>query len=309
MKKNRLFIVLVAIGMSLTMMAQNQLNEVCLKAQKSLIEYLRTRGLSPSIDTRDNSVCFHRNDVLYWVTFEGEGPVLYTVHRKGIKFDKDTTFKPICAAVACNEVNNKHKIKCVYNNNLIEFIMPTYAKEPSDFHGGLGRMIAAFNNVEETFKDTYKKTYKKWVEDSIAANEPIVQPGGPVGKSPLMIRSVAFGNFDMAGNVIADYNQPLHRGNCKYIRTLVGVSSTEKGIFKIGMKIISPDGKPMVATKGSEYAATKNLEITKLNKPVQIELPPIGAENDKFWKAGEYKVDLYDYETGSLLYSISFNLL
>lgn len=307
MKKNRLFILLIAVSLSLTMMAQNQLNEACLKAQKSLMEYLRSIGMSPSIDTRDNSVCFKKNDMFYWITFEGDGPVLYTVHRKGIKFDSDSSFKPIVATVACNEVNNKHKIKCIYDDKRIEFIMQTYAKEPSDFHGGFGKMIAAFNKVEDTFKNSYDKAYKKWRDDSIAAHGPNVS--GTPGISTLKIKSIAFGNFDKNGNPIANYNQPLHRSNCRYIKSMVSITSREKGVFRIGMKIINPDGKPMVAHKGTEYATTKNIEITKTNKPVQVELPPFGSENDKFWKAGEYKVEFYDYESNVLLDTISFNLL
>ena len=308
MNRNRLSIFLIAMCLSLAMMAQNQLNNTCAKAQRSLIEYLRLKGLSPSIDTRDNSVCFKKEGVFYWVTFDGEVPVLYTIHRKGIKYESDSTFKPSCASIACNEVNNKHKIKCIYGDKRVDFIIQTYAKEPSDFHGGFDMMLTAFNHAEDTFKGAYNKAFSKWKEDSIAAKAPITQPWNP-GTSPLKIQQVAFGNFDMAGNPIADYNQPLHRSNCRFIKTLVTVSSSEKGIFKIAMKITNPDGKPMIAFKGSEYASSQNLEISKINKPIQCELQPFGADNDTFWKAGEYKVEIYDFEKGVVLYNISFNLL
>ena len=101
-------------------MAQKSLTEEGAKAQKALVEHLRANGLTPSIDTRDNSVCFKSNEIFYWVTFDEKSPVLYTIHRKGLKFDNDPKFKPSCARAACNEVNRKHIIKCIYNEKQID---------------------------------------------------------------------------------------------------------------------------------------------------------------------------------------------
>lgn len=300
----------VAIGLSLSMsaMAQKALTEDGTRAQKALVEYLRANSLAPSIDTRDNSVCFKSKDVFYWVTFDESSPVLYTIHRKGLKFDEDPAFKPSCARVACNEVNRKHQIKCIYDGKRIEFIMQTYAKDPSDFHGGFRKMLAAFKNVDDTFKNTYDKAFDQWKKDSIAQNKPIT-PNIPIGKSSLKVSYIAFGNFDAKGNVISDYNQPLRKSACKFIKASLDVSSSEKGIFKIGMKIINPDGKPMVATRGVDYCSTTNIEIKKTNKPQECELDQYGAETSDFWKAGEYKVEIYDFEKGALLYSTTFNIL
>ena len=300
----------VAIGLSLSMsaMAQKALTEDGTRAQKALVEYLRANSLAPSIDTRDNSVCFKSKDVFYWVTFDESSPVLYTIHRKGLKFDEDPAFKPSCARVACNEVNRKHQIKCIYDGKRIECIMQTYAKDPSDFHGGFRKMLAAFKNVDDTFKNTYDKAFDQWKKDSIAQNKPIT-PNIPIGKSSLKVSYIAFGNFDAKGNVISDYNQPLRKSACKFIKASLDVSSSEKGIFKIGMKIINPDGKPMVATRGVDYCSTTNIEIKKTNKPQECELDQYGAETSDFWKAGEYKVEIYDFEKGALLYSTTFNIL
>ncbi len=312
MKNNRLLILLVAASISLAAFAQDQLNSACSRAQRSLIEYLRKSGLSPSIDTKDNSVCFNYDNVFYWVTFKGDETVLYTVHRKGVKFNDDATFKPSCASAACNYVNRKHTIKCVYNESdkRVEFLMQTYAKEPTDFQGGLGKMLHAFKNVDKTFKDSYDKSLERWRQDSIEANTPQTPPTPP-GLSPLTVKSVAFANSDKSGTQVkdTDYNQPLHRSNCRFVKTRVEVLSKEKGVFKIGMKITNPDGKTMVARKGVEYAATKNFEVTNVKKPVQCDFAPFGSEDDKFWKAGEYKVEICDFENGAVLYKISFNLL
>ena len=308
MKTIRFFLVAIGLFLCMGMMAQKSLTEDGTKAQKALVEHLRAHGLAPSIDTRDNSVCFKISDVLYWVTFEENSPVLYTIHRKGLKFDEDPAFKPSCARVACNEVNRKHNIKCTYNEKRVEFIMQVYAKEPSDIHGGFRKMLGAFKDVDATFKNTYDKAFDQWKKDSIAQNQPIIPDTNHLN-SPLKVTFICFGNFDAKGNVISDYNQPLRKSSCQYIKASLDITSTEKGIFKIGMKIFNPDGKAMVATKGAEYCSTTNIEIKKVNKKQVCDLDSYGSEKADFWKAGEYKVEIYDFEKGVLLYSTTFNVL
>ncbi len=308
MKTFRIFFVVVGLCLSMSAMAQKSLTEDGTKAQKSLVEYLRSINLTPSIDTRDNSVCFKSHDVFYWVTFDENSPVLYTIHRKGLKFDNDPAFKPSCARVACNEVNIKHKIKCTYKNKRVEFLMQSYAKDPSDFHGGFRKMLAAFKDADTTFKNTYDEAFNQWKKDSIEQNKPII-PNTIVENSPLTVTYIAFGNFDAKGNMISDYNQPLRKSAIKYIKASLDVSSEEKGIFKLGMKIVNPDGKAMVATKGVDYCSTANIEIKKANKTQQCELGQYGSDAEDFWKAGEYNVEIYDFEKGAKLYSTTFNIL
>lgn len=309
MKTFRFLSVMMAFCLSMNVvMAQNSLTEDGTKAQKALVEYLRANGMTPSIDTRDNSVCFKSNDIFYWVTFGEKSPVLYTIHRKGLKFDEDPAFKPSCARVACNEVNRKHNIKCFYNEKRIEFIMQTYAKDPSDFHGGFRKMLEAFKDADITFKNTYDKAFDQWKKDSVEQNKPIIS-NMLNATSPLKVTYIAFGNFDAKGNVISDYNQPLRKSSIKYIKASLDVSSSEKGIFKIGMKIISPDDKVMVATKGVDYCSTTNIEIKKINKTQECDLDSYGSDAEDFWKAGEYKVEIYDFEKGVQLYSTTFNIL
>lgn len=308
MKVLRIFLAVTGICLSMSTTAQKGLTADGTKAQKALLEHLRTNGIAPSVDTRDNSVCFKSNNVFYWVTFDEDSPILYTLHRKGLNFDTDPAFKSSCARVACNEVNRTHKIKCIINNKHIEFIMQTYAKDPSDFHGGLRKMLAAFKDVDVTFKNTYNKAFDKWKKDSIAENTPIT-PDKPIGNSPLKVTYIAFGNFDAKGEVISEYNQPLRKSACRFIKATLDVESSEKGIFKVGMKIINPDGKTMVATKGVDYSSTTNIEIKKANKAQECELDSYGSEKTDFWKAGEYKVEIYDFEKGTQLYTTTFNIL
>ena len=46
------------------------------KAQRNLYAYLQKAKYDPTVDTSDNSVCFRRNGVLYWITFEDRKSVV-----------------------------------------------------------------------------------------------------------------------------------------------------------------------------------------------------------------------------------------
>lgn len=308
MKALHTFIALATLSLSTPAMAQKTLTEDATKAQKELVQYLRSINITSTIDTRDNSVLFKNDGTIYWVTFDGSAPVLYTIHRKGLKFDKDASFKEAVARFACNEVNLKHKIKCTYKDKHIDFISQAYAKNPADFHTALRKMLSAFKDVETTYKTNYEKQFNIIKKDSIEKNSPIIS-SSPVGESPLKVTYIGFANFDAQGQMISDYDKALRKSAVKYIKASLDVESKEKGLFKIGMKIFNPEGKAMVAAKGVEYSSTANIEISKTDKVQVCELGAYGSDEADFWKAGEYKVEIYDFEKGALLETTSFNIL
>lgn len=304
MKTLRIFSFAIALFISMGMTAQsNSLTEAGNKAQKSLMEYLRVNGFAPSVDTRDNSVMFKTNNVLYWVSFEQDAPVLYTLHRKPIVFADDyEDYYPSCVRYACDSVNRVHHVKATFNAKArrVDFTLETFAKEPSDFHGGFYKMLLAFKDVDKTFTEAYDRAVK--------LRGPIVPPT-PIGNSPLKISYIGFGNFDASGNKLSDYDQPLRKSAVRYIKASIDIEASEKGLYKVGMKLYNPDGRMMNAAKGVEYASTANVEITKKDKPMECEFRPYGSDEADFWKAGEYKVRIFDYETGSMIHETSFTIL
>ena len=196
-----------------------------------------------------------------------------------------------------------------YHRNTLQLETPlSIISKAEDAHPDKLNMLAAFNDVDKTFKNTYDKVYDQWMKDSIAKNKPIT-PEVVIGKSPLAVTDIAFGNFDAKGGVISDYNKPLRKSAIKYIKAIVDVSAEDRGLFKLGMKIVNPDGKPMIATKGVEYCATANVEIKKANRVQQCEFDSYGSDDANFWKAGEYNVEIYDFEKGIQLYKTTFNIL
>ena len=314
MKAFRFFTFVMAACFALTIAAQNPLTVDGSNAQKALVDYLRLNGMAPTIDTRDNSVCFKSNGIFYWVTFDESTPVLYTIHRKGLKFDEDAKFKASCARVACNEVNRKHSIKCTYNNRRVDFVLQTYAKNPSDFHDSFRKNLAAFRDVEDTYKKVYETAYKQWEKDSIEQAGRFKTPDVLPGNSPLTVSYIGFANFDAAGNMISDYDQPLRKSAIRFIKASLDVVSTEKGLFKLGMKVYyvpsdKPSGILVRNNNSSDYSATQNLEVKKTKKAIECVIGPVGSDADGFWEAGEYRVEIYDYETGSVIHSTTFNVL
>lgn len=299
MKTLRILTLAVVTVLSMSALADKSLSESAKKAQTSLVEYLRLSGITPSIDARDQSVCFKKGGVFYWVTFDESSPVLYTLHRKGIKFDNEEDFKPNCALYASNQVNRKYKVKCFYKDNRVDFMLQTYAKEPSSFHACLNKMIESFDGIENSFREAY---------DACVQSIPVPTPPAKTGSSPMEVTYIAFANFDGSGNMISDYNQPLRKNELRYVRASIDVESSEKGLYKIGLRIVSPDGKALVPN-GQNYSSTTNIEIKKKNKTMECDLEQYGSDEADFWKAGEYKVEIYDFEKNDLLYSTTFNVL
>ena len=285
---------------SLGALAQESLTEAGKKAQRSLIEYLRLKGMSPSIDTRDNSVNFKSGGVLYWVTFKGDTPVQYTIHRKGLNLSEDKDYSTNCALYACNAVNRKHVAKSSLKDKRVEFIFQSYAKEPSDFHGGFTKMLEDFKNVVETFDAAYKEA-KSHVNTNVEIK--------PTGATTLDVTYIAFANFDAAGKMISDYNQPLRKSDLRYVKPSIDVSTTEKGIFSIGVRIYDTNGKLMRPNSGTPYTVTTSVELGKKNKTEEADLDQYGSDEENFWKAGEYSVEIYDAQKGVKLYTTSFNVL
>lgn len=308
-----LSLIVVSFVLAISAMAQSSLNDAEQNAQDALRDFLRSKNRAYNIDAEDNSLLFKEGDVVYWVTFKSVNSpapaILYTIHRKGVKYENPGSFKAVCAYEACNEVNRKnHVVKAVCEGQEVLFYSDVYAKNPEDFHNALRNNVEAFKNVADTYKKTYASAYEAWKKDSIAQNAPQVVEQ-PLGKSEITVTSIAFCSRDMKGNTLVEYNAPLRKSNVCCIVAELELSASEKGVYKVGMKIYNPDGKIMLPKAGLEYTLTKNFNLPKANRPYGVTLDPYGSDAPDTWKAGEYKVEIYDYEKGALLKKESFNIL
>ena len=124
-------------------------------AQLKLYNYLQKKKYEPSVDTSDNSVCFRREGVLYWITFDENSPILYTFHRKAFKVGADEmSYKRIPSIIAANEVNRKHKtVKLTVEDKKVEIAIQVYAAKTEDFTAVFSSYFSRFEDVDTDFEE------------------------------------------------------------------------------------------------------------------------------------------------------------
>lgn len=296
------------------------LNETQKKAQKSIVEFLRSKHYSPSIDTSDQSVCFKKNDVLYWITFEGNSsPLLYTIHRKGIKFasDKDNTLNRCreIAEKAANMVCAQRVVKAYMNGNKVDFCLPMYAATPEDFQQVFSSGMAAFDNIKQVFDNNYKKgrviadsIHSYWSNvDTTVVVVPQNNASEVTSQRNLTISSFSVCVVDAGGTIVSDYDKSIRKSQCRYLQERVELSAKNDGLYKLGMKLYTPEGKLLVPNKDARFTSITSINVPKANKINTYELLKFGSDNGNIWKAGEYKIEFYEDDT--VIYSSTINIL
>lgn len=276
-------------------------------AQRVLIEYLRKKQFNPGIDNADNSVNFYRKDILHYITFkESANGMWYTLHRQRIKMknDKDSkedVAKKIEDAVyAANAMNQTYPFKTFVSGNNVQFTFTIFAESPEEYVKIFPVLLKNMENVGPDFKRNFERA--KLTTDSIhnywAKNDPdalvIPQDKVKVTQNPgnLTVSDVQFRITDANGMVISDYNKSIRKSDLKFIQPQIDVKATKKGIYYIGMRIITPDGKILLPSPKVFFTSITTAEVDKKSKPV--ELNPFGSADGSFWQAGEYKVIFYE---------------
>lgn len=319
MKKTRFILAIASFLIASNVIAQKvTLNEVQKKAQKATFDYLRTKRYSPSIDTNDQSVCYKVNDVLFWITFEGNySPLLYTIHRKPIKFNKDNKLKQKIevAEKAANMVNAESTAKAFVNEAKVEFCLPVYAATPEDFQKVFDRSMGAFTNIKKLFDEKYKKgayiadtIHRYW--NNLDTTAIVVPQNNMVGTIPtknMSISRISVRVVDSDGSVVSDYDKGIRKSSCRYLQEKVTLKASKEGVYKLGVKLYTPDGKLLLPAKGARFTTITTIDVQKANKPAEYELLMFGSNNGKIWKAGEYKIEFYEDDMN--IYSDAINIL
>lgn len=320
MKKAKLILAAMFLLMAVNGMAQNvTLNDVQKKAQRATFDYLRTKKYAPSIDTNDQSVCYKTGDVLYWITFEGNSaPLLYTIHRKPVKFAKDDSKlnqKLEIAGKAANMVCAESIGKAFVNGSKVEFCLPVYAATPEDFQKVFDRSMNALSNIKKLFDEKYKvgrhiadTIHRYW--NSLDTTSIVVPQNNVPGTIPtknMYIKGISVRVVDADGTVISDYDKGIRKSTCRFLQEKVTLSATKEGVYKLGVKLYTPDGKLLLPTKNSRFTTITTIDVQKSNKPAEYELLMFGSNNGKLWKAGEYKIEFYEDDMN--IYSDAINIL
>ena len=279
------------------------------KAQRSVYDYLDSKKYEPSVDESDESVTFRNGGVLYWITFSGDSPMLYSFHRNGFKVGDGVDMRdPELARIAANEVNRKHKaVKVVLTDKKADFIIEAYAQSTDHFNAVLESYLKLFDKVDTDFRNAYEAARKAAADKQRREQEELLQNRVPSPMQPL-VESLSFQTLDANKQVITAYDQKLFSSCTRYVQVRINFKNQPEADkdCSFQVRIVRPNGLAIVE-KGSLFTLESTTKLEKTKKPFSIEFQPFGSDKDGFWKAGEYKVEIY--EGGQPLYSGTLTLL
>lgn len=306
--KKQLILAVIAIAFIFTSSIASAFNSIEKVAQQDVYNYLRNQGYKTQIDDRDNSVMFFKNDKFYYITFKGDGKgVLYTLYAEPLKFefkDRDRfAHLKETAVISANMLNATGFTKVYLENNRLNFTFPIFAKTPELYIKILNNLI---DEIENTRAQNFDKYFNnaKIVTDSIhnywATNDTtkLIVPQRHLSNNiqkrnnNLKIENVAFRNVNFNGEEITNYNASLRSSDLEFIQPKITISAPKKGEYVIGVKIINPKGKILVAEKEAQYTIENILKVDK--NPKEIEFLWFGAEDPGLWIPGDYTVIFYN---------------
>lgn len=278
-------------------------------AQLKLYNYLQKKKYEPSVDTSDNSVCFRREGVLYWITFDENSPILYTFRRKAFKVGADEmSYKRIPSIIAANEVNRKHKtVKLTVEDKKVEIAIQVYAAKTEDFTAVFSSYFSRFEDVDTDFKNEYQ-TALKAERESMNRLEEEARKDLPPSVLTDKIVNMSFRLLDADGVEKTAYDQPLRSFNARYIQARIEFAPWREKAqdFDLQLRVTRPNGKT-ICMPGKKVTSEMNITLEKSKKNQMIELGQFGSPKEGFWKAGEYKVEVI--ESGDVIYTTTFNIL
>lgn len=278
-------------------------------AQLKLYNYLQKKKYEPSVDTSDNSVCFRREGVLYWITFDENSPILYTFHRKAFKVGADEmSYKRIPSIIAANEVNRKHKtVKLTVEDKKVEIAIQVYAAKTEDFTAVFSSYFSRFEDVDTDFKNEYQ-TALKAERESMNRLEEEARKDLPPSVLTDKIVNMSFRLLDADGVEKTAYDQPLRSFNARYIQARIEFAPWREKAqdSDLQLRVTRPNGKT-ICMPGKKVTSEMTVTLEKSKKNQMIELGQFGSPKEGFWKAGEYKVEVI--ESGDVIYTTTFNIL
>lgn len=309
-----------------SLLARN-LNDAERAAQISMKEYLKNKGISSSIDNKDNSLNFLRKDskgheILYWITFDGNASgMLFNLHRKPIKMvserdDKARTSRRLeNATLAAEYVTARNDYKAFVNAGKVEFQFPVYAATAQDYQKVFSRVLAALGDAQTSFDACYKKAkayndsvHMYWQRnDTSKIVVPQVVHKDAKSVKNLVVTGIQIRNLDADGVVISDWDEGLRKSKARYIQPRVTMASSKNGTYKVGVRIITPGGKTLVPTVQSVFSTITTVQVPKANKTADYELLQFGSKSGDIWEAGEYRILFY--EDDREIYNDSFTIL
>lgn len=152
-KKQMLFVILLFL-FSLNCLGE-EISYAAKSFRSSIQSFLREEGFAPTIDN-DESLCFKKEGVAYWIDILGEKPFYVTFHREGIGAENANEGNIL---KAINEINtNIRAIKCCYVNNYISLGIESYCYVAEDFK----YVFYSYLNILDAADGAVKEAYAKY---------------------------------------------------------------------------------------------------------------------------------------------------
>lgn len=322
---NLLVTLLVLIGCGMNVMAQKKASAAKEPTtREAIMNYLTAQGFSPRYFSDDNSINFKWKKEVYWITTQKQEKVTrYTLHRFPVEFKLDPkdpgklNRQREIAANATNAINAAHDYKIYLKGNNVDIEFPIYATNVKDFLNVFPDLLLSMEKAKTDFQKSFRKS--KIACDSIHGfwmnNDTTVrvmkQPNQTVAmrkhNANIKIKSTSARNVTSAGTVISDYNQGLRTSKMEFVQPKIKYTADNKGSFKIGVKIYTPDKKLLLPSKDARYTIVSTVKANKIDKELEQDLDIFGSTEKDAWEPGEYIIEYYEDDIP--LYNDAFNLL
>lgn len=318
MKKIISSIALIAFSITASLqISANPINDIEKYTQKQVLSELQKKGYNAEVDNRDNSINFNSGDDFYYIIAKGNGSgIMFTLYGKSIRFDQlyaneeEKNRKMDIAGIAADMMNADFSAKTYVANDRMFFTFPYFAKDSESFINVLTTLMKNIKEVRIKHADYMKKAEKYFeskysndiVDDSknnnnSQSNNKIILPQPEIQvteieEGGLLMSDVAFRNVKSDFSQLTGYANNPRKSDLQFIQPKVTLSAIKKGNYRLGVKIISPDGKVLVPSDNSEMTIINYIEVDK--KPKEYELGIFGTDKKNFWQVGEYTVTFYD---------------
>lgn len=295
------------------------LNFIEQAAQTELISKLKENDYRPRVDGENGNVMITKNDETVWITIKGQSsPLYYTINVKGYNFVKENEHLTLeqrrnLAAKTAAEINNQTTCKVKYDNGDVSFYMPMYSSSPSDVVKSIDTIFKQLTSAKSQFTTQYNQNQaayiKKLKEEPEKKAYVVVEQISELPKTNIKcnITGYAVRVVDGSGNEVIGYDKSIRKDKAMFIQESIQVTSEEKGVCAVGVKIYNPDGQLMVPFPSAKYTTINVFEVNKPKKGTDIQLEKFGFDQPGKWAAGDYRLEFVIND--QTVYTGSFTIL
>lgn len=156
MKKFLMLLLTAALLSPLGAAAATELTGEQLAFRSAVMNFLRSEGFVPKVDTRDESIEFKKEGERYWIYVEESSPFYVTLQREGYSIEADQAAK---SKEIANRVNRTKKAAKVYVSEAsVTFVVEMFAPSAESFEKVFYRTMEQVDAAHDQFTEEYNST-------------------------------------------------------------------------------------------------------------------------------------------------------